>query len=428
MDEDRKTFRTYLRAALGEDYQAEKIEAFLEAAPRMVEFFHEHTELRFVPGAKIRDIYGKLPGAGTGHRSVGPAPYDAREIRPELLQKLRRQLYATSFLGMGILAGPDLTKFLSASQGSPSGLLHATRRVSRHMFDLALHRRGLQLVNGTALIGRLARSADDLGVELRVRTEAVELTVDDDGRITGAIVEGPDGRREIRARRGVVLAAGGFPRNMRMRAELFPRTEHGRDHWTLAPGAVRRRRDPSGHARGRPPAHRPGIRGHLVPRVLGPYPGGRTGTFPHIMDRAKPGSIGVLSTGKRFVNEANGYYDYVDARISSAPEGEPVQSWQIADSRFVRRYPLGMAKPLPVPLTPYLRSGYLKKGSTIEELAEKCGIDPQQLRATVERFNENARRGEDPDFHRGETEFNRYGGDPKVEPNPSLAPLEKGPF
>lgn len=94
----------------------------------------------------------------------------------------------------------------------------------------------------------------------------------------------------------------------------------------------------------------------------------------------------------------------------------------------MRRYPLGMAKPLPVPLTPYLRSGYLKKGSTIEELAEKCGIDPQQLRATVERFNENARRGEDPDFHRGETEFNRYGGDPKVEPNPSLAPLEKGPF
>lgn len=235
VDEDRKTFRTYLRAALGEDYQAEKIEAFLEAAPRMVEFFHEHTELRFVPGAKIRDIYGKLPGAGTGHRSVGPAPYDAREIRPELLQKLRRQLYATSFLGMGIMAGPDLTKFLSASQGSPSGLLHATRRVSRHMFDLALHRRGLQLVNGTALIGRLARSADDLGVELRVRTEAVELTVDDDGRITGAIVKGPDGRREIRARRGVVLAAGGFPRNMRMRAELFPRTEHGRDHWTLAP-------------------------------------------------------------------------------------------------------------------------------------------------------------------------------------------------
>jgi succinate dehydrogenase/fumarate reductase flavoprotein subunit len=146
------------------------------------------------------------------------------------------------------------------------------------------------------------------------------------------------------------------------------------------------------------------------------------------MDRAKPGSIGVLSTGRRFVNEANGYYDYVAAMIGAAPEGEPVQAWQIADARFVRRFPLGMAKPRPVPLWPYLRSGYLKRGRTLEELARRCGIDPAGLVATVERFNAGARRGEDPDFGRGSTPFNRYGGDPAVGPNPSLAPLEKGPF
>jgi succinate dehydrogenase/fumarate reductase flavoprotein subunit len=146
------------------------------------------------------------------------------------------------------------------------------------------------------------------------------------------------------------------------------------------------------------------------------------------MDRAKPGSIGVLSTGDRFVNEANGYYDYVAAMIAAAPEGEPVQAWQVADARFVRRYPLGMAKPRPVPLWPYLRSGYLKRGRTLEELARACGIDPAGLVATVERFNAGARRGEDPDFGRGSTPFNRYGGDPSVGPNPSLAPLAKGPF
>ncbi|WP_271395411.1 FAD-binding protein [Neomicrococcus lactis] len=158
------------------------------------------------------------------------------------------------------------------------------------------------------------------------------------------------------------------------------------------------------------------------------YPNGTEGVFPHIMDRAKPGSIGVLANGKRFVNEANGYYDYVDAMIKATPEGQPVNSWQIADSRFVRKYPLGMAKPLPVPLTPYLLNGYLQKGDTIEELAEKCGIDPQALSKTVKEFNENARRGEDPEFGRGETPFNRYGGDPKNTPNPSLGTLEKGPF
>ena len=146
------------------------------------------------------------------------------------------------------------------------------------------------------------------------------------------------------------------------------------------------------------------------------------------MDRAKPGSIGVLSTGRRFVNEANGYYDYVAAMIAAAPEGEPVQAWQIADARFVRRFPLGMAKPRPVPLFPYLRSGYLKKGRTLAELARACGIDPDGLTATVEEFNRHARRGEDPAFGRGATPFNRYGGDPSVGPNPSLAPLEKGPY
>jgi succinate dehydrogenase/fumarate reductase flavoprotein subunit len=161
---------------------------------------------------------------------------------------------------------------------------------------------------------------------------------------------------------------------------------------------------------------------------LVPYRSGRTGVFPHIMDRAKPGSIGVLSTGRRFVNEANGYYDYVAAMIAAAPAGEPVQAWQIADARFVRRFPLGMAKPRPVPLWPYLRSGYLKRGRTLEELARKCGIDPAGLVAAVERFNTGARRGEDPDFGRGSTPFNRYGGDPSVGPNPSLAPLVKGPF
>ena len=146
------------------------------------------------------------------------------------------------------------------------------------------------------------------------------------------------------------------------------------------------------------------------------------------MDRAKPGSIGVLSTGRRFVNEANGYYDYVTAMIAAAPEGEPVQSWQIADARFVRRFPLGWPSRGPVPLLPYLRSGYLKKGRTLEELAQACGIDPAGLAATVAEFNRHARRGEDPDVRPRRTPFNRYGGDPAVGPNPSLAPLEKGPF
>ena len=426
--EDREVIRTYLRHCLGPDYQSRKVEAFLEAVPHMVGFFENKTSLQFVPGAKIHDIYGKIPGAGTGHRSVGPKPINARSIRPEVRAKMRHQLYETSFLGMGIMAGPDLTKFLSASQGSITGLFHAARRFTPHLWDLLVHHRNMQLVNGTALTGRLMKSADDLGVDIRVSTPATGLLTDSAGRVTGALVHSPSGPSTIRAARGVVLATGGFPNDMQRRKELFPKTPKGREHWTLAPAEANGdgiRLGESVGARFKTSVASPAA---WCPVSLVPYRNGRTGTFPHIMDRAKPGSIGVRADGKRFVNEANGYYDYITALIQATPEGEAVESWQIADARFVRKYPLGMAKPLPVPLLPYLRSGYLKKGRTLEELATKCGIDPVGLRDTVQRFNEDARQGLDPDYGRGDTEFNRYGGDPKIRPNPSLAPLEKGPY
>lgn len=424
VSEEPEQFRTYLRAATGANYEDERVDAFLREAPEMVRFFHENTALTFVPGAKICDIYGDLPEAGTGHRSVAPSPADLRHLGGDVARLLRRQLYETSFLGMGIMAGPDLGKFLAASRGNVSGLVHATRRVSRHLFDLVTRRRGMQLVNGTALVGRLLRSALDAGVSVHVGTPVTEL-LQRDGRVTGVRISTTDGARQLTATRGVVLAAGGFPGDQLRRHEHFPRGER---HWTLAPSTA----DGAGISLGESAGGR--LRTDLAspaawcPVSLVPYRNGRTGVFPHIMDRAKPGSIGVRSDGRRFVNEANGYYDYVAALIEATPDDEPVEAWQIADARFVRRYPFGMAKPRPVPLWPYLRSGYLKRGRTLEELARTCGIDPTALTTTVADFNAAARRGEDPAFGRGRTPFNRYGGDQAVGPNPTLAPLEKGPF
>ena len=291
-----------------------------------------------MPGATICDVYGDLPGAGTGHRSVAPAPVDGRDLGGDVLAKLRRQLYETSFLGMGIMAGPDLARFLSASRGNPRGLLHAGRRVGRHVYDLTTRRRGLQLVNGTALIGRLLRSALDLGVDVRVSSPVTEL-LRADGRVTGVVATTPQGPLQITAARGVVLAAGGFPHDVDRRRALFPRTPTGVEHWSPAPetadGAGTTLHESAG-GRLRTDVASPAA---WCPVSLVPYRSGRTGVFPHIMDRAKPGSIGVLSTGRRFVNEANGYHDYVTAMIEAAPAGESVQAWQIADAPFMRRFP-----------------------------------------------------------------------------------------
>ncbi|MCJ2183569.1 FAD-binding protein [Novosphingobium sp. 1949] len=156
---------------------------------------------------------------------------------------------------------------------------------------------------------------------------------------------------------------------------------------------------------------------------------GSLGHFPHIIDRGKPGIIGVLSTGKRFCNEADGYYDDTSAMVEQAPQGEEVESWLICDHRFQRRYGLGHSRPFPVPAGPSVRSGYLKRVRTIAGLAEQCGVDPAALTATVERFNAFARTGEDPDFGRGGTAYNRKNGDPLHRgPNPCVAPIETGPF
>jgi succinate dehydrogenase/fumarate reductase flavoprotein subunit len=285
----------------------------------------------------------------------------------------------------------------------------------------------MQLVNGTALIARLAKSADDLSVQLWVNSPVTRLLTQD-GAVQGAVVATPDGEVAVRARRGVLLAAGGFPHDVDRRRELFPRTPTGREHWTLAPPETTGDGVSLGESVGGRLDASLASPAAWCPVSLVPYRSGRLGVYPHIVDRGKPGVIGVLSTGRRFVNEADGYYQYTTAMIDSAPAGEEVASWLICDHAFQRRYPFGMSKPFPVPVWPYIRSGYLQRGRTLEELARKCGINPRGLVATIEEFNRHARTGRDPEFGRGTTPFNRGSGDPEHRPNPSLAPLERPPF
>jgi succinate dehydrogenase/fumarate reductase flavoprotein subunit len=136
----------------------------------------------------------------------------------------------------------------------------------------------------------------------------------------------------------------------------------------------------------------------------------------------------VLQNGRRFCNEGNGYHDYVTAMLEATPEGQVPQSWLICTRAFQRRYGLGISRPRPLPLRPYLRSGYIKSGATISELATACGIDPAGLEATLASYNAAAHRGEDPAFARGSTAYSRLQGDSGNRPNPCVAPIETGPF
>jgi hypothetical protein len=159
-----------------------------------------------------------------------------------------------------------------------------------------------------------------------------------------------------------------------------------------------------------------------------PHRDGTKGPFPHFVDRGKPGVIAVTRSGRRFVNEANSYHDFVQAMLR-ATEGEPVRSaFLIVDHPTLRRYGLGHVKPFPVPIRPALQSGYLKAGRTPADLARACGIDVAAFEATLKTYNTSAALGQDPAFGRGTNVYNRYLGDPDHRPNPCVAPVHTAPF
>ncbi|WEZ86432.1 FAD-dependent oxidoreductase [Pseudomonas sp. NyZ480] len=417
--------RTYLRNELGEHFDAERVDAFLEACPHMVAFFEKHTALQFADGNGIPDMHGDTPGAATGGHQVIAAPYDAREVGA-LLPRLRKTLRETSFMGMPIMAGTDLGAFLNMTR-SPRAFLHVCKRFGRHLYHLARYGRAMHLVNGVALVARLAKSAQDLGVRLLESAPARHLLMED-GQVKGAVVTTPQGEMRIRAK-AVVLAAGGFPNDTKRRQQLFPRDATGQDNLALPPLSCSGDGLRLGESAGGVVATDLKSPVAWAPVSKVPHRDGSMGHFPHIIERGKPGIIGVLASGERFVNEAHGYYDYVSAMVDAVPPGKEVCSWLICDHRFLRRYGLGHARPAPLPVWPHLRSGYLKRGATLEQLALACGIDAAGLINTVVNFNRHARTGQDPAFGRGSTPFNRKQGDPLHKgPNPCVAPIEQGPF
>ncbi len=420
--EDIEAPRRYLSHVLGNTYDARKVDAFLRAAPEMVAFFERSTALSFESGTSIPDTYGVAPGAGQGGRSVIAAPFDGRALGRSIA-RLRRPLAETAFLGMTIQAGADLKAFMSVTR-SVASFTHVAKRVSRHLADMALHGRGMQLRNGNALVARLLKSALDAGVDLRTSVEVRRL-IQTEGSVRGVAYADAAGERKMVARRGVILATGGAPHDLDRIAPLSPRRTPPKTLATkYSTGAGAALAESVGAAFDGTHASASAY----CPVSEVPKPDGAHSLFPHIIERGKPGIIGVLKTGRRFCNEGNGYHDYVTAMLDATPEGQTAESWLVCTRAFQRSYGLGLSRPRPLPVGPFVRSGYLKQGKTLRDLALACGIDPDGLEHTVRDYNIHAMRGEDPAFGRGTTPYNRLQGDPTQTPNPCIAPLDPGPF
>ena len=418
--ESRDDVLTYLRPFLKNHGNPQMLEAFLDEGPKAIDFLEANTALRFQSRPLAPDYRSELPGAARSGRTIDVAPFDGRLLGNAFswIRPPRREF--TAFGGM-MVNRRDIDALLGATR-SWTDLRHSLSLVSRYLLDRLHHDRGTRLVMGNALVGRLLKSVIDAGVELRRETQVEEL-IRQDGAVAGVTVSGTSGTTRLLARRGVVLAAGGAPADQRPAQATLPFADL---HRTIAPQSNDGDGIRLGLSAGGRLADNNVEPAHLSPvSVL--YREDRIEVaFPHlILDRQKPGLIAVGRDGRRFVNEACSYHDFVLAMYAHE---RAVPAHLICDARFLWRYGLGLVKPRSLSTQGFVSAGYLVKAPTIEKLASQIEVAPVALLEAVRRNNEAAVSGVDVDFGRGSSLYQRHLGDPDHRPNPCIGPINKPPF
>lgn len=233
VDDSVEKARTYLQHETGEHFDAARADAFLEAGPKAVEFFENKTNLQFDLGPTFADYHPDAPGGIDGGRSIVARPFDGRELGSEI-KRLRPPLAEITFLGMMIGTGKELLHFFNVTR-SPISAAYVAWLFVKFLRDMAFHGRPMRLMNGNALAARLAKSCFDKDVPIWTRAAVQELIREDNGRVSGALVQTVTGLVEVRAAKGVVMAAGGFPQDVARRMKLFEHAPSGNEHASPAP-------------------------------------------------------------------------------------------------------------------------------------------------------------------------------------------------
>jgi len=416
----------YLRTTVPGCENDPRMCAFVARGNEAVHFFDERTAVKLRPVRRYPDYYPDLPGATAGGRVLEPVPFDARSLGKDFAL-LRDPLAEFLLFGGMMISREDIPVFRRMGR-SPRALWHVAKLVLRYARQRVHAHRGTSLVLGNALAARLLRSARDLGVEIVARASVSKL-VTGDGRIAG--VEATiDGRSAtLCARCGVIVATGGISHFPELRRMYVPRAA-GDLSATVAAGAsyagVELARA-AGAAVTPPSAGLNDAKGWWVPVSRFVRRDGSAAVFPHVVtDRAKPGLIAVNKDGRRFVNEAVSYHEFVRGQLRDPERSVP--AWLLCDSAFLWKYGLGRVRPFALSVRRYVESGYLKRAATIEDLAAAIGVPALALADTVRKYNAAAATGEDPEFGRGSNIYQRHLGDVEHQPNPCVAPIERAPF
>lgn len=417
VDDTPERAREYVKAIIGEHAREDRIDAYIDRGPEALDFLMKHAPLDLEWVKNYSDYYPEAPGGRLGGRSVEPRPFDARALGDDL-DTLHPQ-YTKAPLNMVVLQSDY--RWLNTGIRHWRGPARMAKVGGRFFWARS---RGKKLIAmGAALAAELLLGVRQAGVPLRLNTGLVDLLTDD-GRVVGVRAESGGQQFDIRAEKGVILACGGFERNVEMRRK-YQREPIGSD-WTT--GA------PSNTGDGINAGIKIGAAVSLMDDAWwGPTIPLPRGPWFALSERSVPGTFIVNMRGERFMNESLPYVEAVHQMYGGEfgqgdGPGENVPAWLIFDQTCRNRYlfaGINARQPLP---KRWFDSGVVVKADTISELADKIGVPADTLTTTTERFNGFAKSGVDADFHRGESGYDHYYGDITNKPNPSLGPVRKAPF
>jgi succinate dehydrogenase/fumarate reductase flavoprotein subunit len=423
-DDSAEKAEDYLDALVGSSVNRDLRKAFLQTGPTAIDYLEANTDVKFVPCGRHPDYRSNMKGAAVAGRAIIPQPFDGRVLGADFV-RLRPPIPEFMVFGGMMIGKADIPPLVGRFR-SLANFSHAAKLLLRYLLDRTRYPRGTRLVMGNALTGRLFLSLRKRGVEILFNAPIADLVLEN-GRVTGAKVKIDGQEVDVRIRRGVVLATGGYGHNKRYREAFMPHPVPAHSmasEFNVGDGFAMGERL---GARIAPEEH--GTSGLWTPVSVTPRTDGTRGLYPHLLlDRAKPGLIAVNAAGQRFVNEAVSYHDFVQAMFEANKSSPSIPCYLICDAAFIEKYGLGIAYPGHANLSGLLRSGYLKRDDTLEGLAGRIGIDAKGLRASVTRHNGFAQTGVDIDFGKGETELNRFNGDDAHKPNPCIGQIATAPF
>lgn len=414
----------YLKHITRGEVEEDLLKAYAFRAKEMVSYLHDHSPMKFKAMPIYPDYYPEEYGGKSGGRSIEPVPFDGRKLREEF-DRIRDPHPQELIFGRYAFTAVEAQRLAS---GGIRGMLDFAWVFLKYWLNFPARDKYIgstRMTLGNGLISRLRYGLMERNVPVWLHSAAQEL-IEENGKVIGVRIRKKGKEMTIRTRKGVILAAGGFARNAEMR-KAFQRNPITAD-WTSANPLNTGDAIKMGMKLGA------GL-GFMndawwTPTVLVE---GDPLAWLLIIEKSLPRTMIVNKNGKRFTNEAAPYIDVINGMYDANAQSASIPAYIIFDAKYRRKYPMGPIMPGYMQpdwsLSDRLKENFpMKKADSIEELAQKLGIDPAGLVAEVKKFNQFAKEGKDPDFGRGDSMYDRYYGDPKTKPNACLGPLEKGPF